>query len=218
MHILGSWLRRHYAKFIMLFIGVLVPLYLFGSLAEDVVEHEVFFFDRPILLFAYSQASPWLDAVMYVFTRAGSSFVLAPFDIAVFFVLMWRRHRTAAAFWVLAVAGAALLNLLAKQAFARTRPDLWISVLPETTYSFPSGHAMQSMAVVAAFTLLVWRTRWKWVTMALGALFVAMVGLSRVYWGVHYPSDILAGWVAALAWVLGLHILFKGRLERAKYR
>jgi membrane-associated phospholipid phosphatase len=209
-----SWLHLHWVKLVVLFIGVLVPLWLFGSLAEDVVEHEVFFFDRPILLFLHSHASPVLDAVMVFFTKAGSALVLVPFNVMVFIILMRRCNRAAASFWALAVAGAALLNLLAKHAFARTRPDLWISILPETTFSFPSGHAMQSMAVAAALTLLAWPTQGRWGALVLGTCFVFLVGMSRVYLGVHYPSDILGGWAASLSWVIGLSILFKGRLAR----
>jgi membrane-associated phospholipid phosphatase len=103
-----------------------------------------------------------------------------------------------------------LLNLLAKSAFARVRPDFWVSLLPETTFSFPSGHAMQSMAVVAGLVALTWRGRWRWPVALIGLCVVFLVGLSRIYLGVHYPSDILAGWTAALAWVIGLSVLFKG--------
>jgi membrane-associated phospholipid phosphatase len=70
---------------------------------------------------------------------------------------------------------------------------------------------MSTMAVVAALTFLLWKTRWRWIALALGAVFVLMVSLSRVYWGVHYPSDILAGWAASLAWVAGVRMMFDRR-------
>jgi undecaprenyl-diphosphatase len=155
---------------------------------------------------------------MVFFTKAGSALVLVPFNVIVLIILLWRRNRPAATFWALAVSGAALLNLLAKHAFARTRPDLWISILSETSFSFPSGHAMQSMAVAAALTLLAWPTHWRWRTLVLGTCFVFLVGMSRVYLGVHYPSDILGGWSASLGWVVGLSILFKGRFAKKEPR
>jgi membrane-associated phospholipid phosphatase len=213
-----SWLHRHYVKLMALFIGVLVPLWLFGNVAEDVVEHEIFFFDRPVLLFLHSNVSALLDSTMVFFSKSGSAVVLVPFNVMVFAILMWRCNHAAASFWVLSVSGAALLNLLAKHAFARTRPDLWISILPETTFSFPSGHAMQSMAVVAALTLLAWPTHWRWAALVIGTCFVFLVALSRVYLGLHYPSDILGGWLASLVWVIGLSIRFKGRLARKERR
>jgi membrane-associated phospholipid phosphatase len=185
MAILNLYFTKPTVRFstlLVLFVGVLAPLYLFGLLADDVMEHHVFFFDKPILVFLHSHASPGLDTVMRFFTHAGSALVLVPFNGAVLALLMWRRSRWIAAFWVLAVAGAALLNGLAKQIFARSRPDLWVSSLPETTFSFPSGHGMQSMAVIAALTVMMWRTHWRWHVLAFGSVFVLLVGISRVYW------------------------------------
>ncbi len=204
------WLRRRSLKLLILFGGVLVPLYLFGSLAEEVIEQELFPFDKPILLFVHSHANAALDATMIFFSRAASAAALVPFDVLVFLTLLQRRDRKNAVFWVLAVGGAALLNLLAKNAFARVRPDFWVSLLPETTFSFPSGHAMQSMAVMAGLVAMTWQDRWGWPVALVGVCFVFLVGLSRIYLGVHFPSDIFAGWTASLAWVIGLSILFKG--------
>ena len=83
--------------------------------------------------------------------------------------------------------------------------DFWLALAPETTFSFPSGHAMGSMTLATVLVLLAWRTRWRW-WVALPMLgFVLMVGLSRVYLGVHYPSDILAGWAAAAAWTVACY-------------
>jgi undecaprenyl-diphosphatase len=127
-------------------------------------------------------------------------------------VLAWRRHAREALFAALATGGSALLNVAAKHAFARARPDLWLSIAPETTYSFPSGHAMGSMTLGAVAVLLAWRTRWRWPVLAASAVGVLLVGLSRVYLGVHYPSDILAGWAAALAWAVACYgLVFSGR-------
>ena len=205
---------RHIAKMTGLFILILLPLYFFGNLAEDVVKKEVFFFDNPVLLYLHQLASPTLDSVMIFFTRAGSAMAIIPFNILVFAFLAFRKKWRQSVFWLSAVAGAALMNLLAKHAFARVRPDLWLSLLPETTFSFPSGHAMQSMAVGCALVVLLWRTKWRVPMMIVAALFVAAVGTSRMYLGVHYPSDILAGWSASLAWVVGLGAAFSYRRKK----
>lgn len=78
---------------------------------------------------------------------------------------------------------------------------------------------MASMAVVAAICVLVWHTRWRWLTLPIGTAFVVIVGSSRVYFGVHYPSDILAGWAASLSWVIGLELLLnRHNRGRAKGR
>jgi undecaprenyl-diphosphatase len=208
------WLRLHRLRLLILFVGVLIPLWIFGALAEDVLERENFFFDIPILTFMHSLATPLLDQVMLFFSLIGYRFGVVPLDLVIGVLLLRRRRWGDLLFWVLAVGGAAVLNLAAKHSFGRIRPDLWLSIAPETTFSFPSGHAMGSMALAAALTVLAWPTRWRWPSLILGGLFVVMVGLSRVYLGVHYPSDILAGWTASLGWVVGVSVVLYGRLTK----
>ena len=99
-----------------------------------------------------------------------------------------------------------LLNVAAKAILGRTRPAFWHSLAPKTTPSFPSVHAMESMALVLTLFLLVRPARA--LAGAGGLLFVPGVGWSRVCLGVHYPSDVAAGWVASTAWVLSVHLLF----------
>jgi undecaprenyl-diphosphatase len=203
-----SWITRHFAALLMLFVGVFVPLVVFGMLADDVIEKQVFSFDLPILTYVHSHASAVLDTLMAFITRAGSAWVLIPVITLVFGFLVWKDRRRDAAFWTLAVVGAALLNFLCKHIFGRERPALWVSPLPESTFSFPSGHAMASMAVATALIVLLWNTRWRALALVAAIAYVFLVGLSRIYWGVHYPSDVLAGWAASLAWVIGIKIIF----------
>ena len=134
--------------------------------------------------------------------------------------LTFLRRRREAVFAAMSIIGSMLLNLAAKHSFARIRPDLWPSIRPETTYSFPSGHAMGSMTLAMVVVLLCWgvRTRggwsWRWPVTIAAAAFVVMVGLSRIYLGVHFPSDILAGWTAASIWVVGVYsLVFYGTLK-----
>jgi membrane-associated phospholipid phosphatase len=122
-------------------------------------------------------------------------------------------------FFALAVGGSELLNLAAKQHFARIRPDFWVSIAPETTFSFPSGHAMGAATLAAAVIVLAWRTRFHWPAVILAPAFALLVGLSRIYLGVHFPSDILAGFTAGVAWVIAMQALVarapKPRAEKA---
>lgn len=209
-----GWLRVHRVPLAMLFVGVWVPLCVFGLLAEEVADQEGFSFDLPLLLFLHGYAAPWLDQTMLFCTRVGSRWFLTPVDALVFLILVWRRRWVDALYWVLAVAGAALLDVAAKGFFARARPDLWPSLAPETTFSFPSGHSMGSMAFAMALIVLTWRTPWRWMVLVGAGLYVFLVGLSRVYLGVHYPSDVLGGWAAAMAWVVGLGAIFYKRPTR----
>lgn len=210
-----SRLRAHRMQLLILFAGVCIPLALFGYLAEDVLEHEPFFFDQPILLFMHHLASPAMDTSMLFVTHVGYLYGVIPIDILVAIILGRLRLWHDLSFWIVAVGGAGLLNIIAKLIFQRPRPDLWISIAPEATFSFPSGHAMGSMALVTALVVLLWSTRWKWPTLIVGSIFVVLVGISRVYLGVHYPSDILAGWATSLAWVLGVRVILYGKATRA---
>jgi len=205
---IAGWLKTHRMRLLALFGCVLVPLFLFGELAEDVLEKEPLAFDEAILLFMHAHASPTLDRVMLLASRLGTGAWVAPIDVIVCAVLLGRRRWLDALFWALATGGASLLNMLAKHTFARTRPDLWLSLAPESSFSFPSAHAMQSMALAAALIVLLWSSSARWPVVLLAAAFTLIVGTSRVYLGVHFPSDVMAGWSASLAWVTGLSFLF----------
>ena len=80
--------------------------------------------------------------------------------------------------------------------------------------SFPSGHAVGSMALASSLVLLTWRSKWRWLTLMGGGMFVVIVGVSRIYFGLHYASDIVGGWLLALAWTVLLAALFRSRLLR----
>ena len=200
-----AFLRRHPFRLLLPFVGVLLPLWVFAALAADVHRGEVFFFDQPMLVWLHAHASPRVDALFQLMSELGYHWGVVPVNIGLLAWLMWRRRYRDGLFFGLAVLGSAALNLGAKAFFARGRPDLWLSLAPEDTYSFPSGHAMGSATLAVAAILLAWHTRWRWPVAAVGALFVLLVGLSRVYLGVHYPSDILAGWAAATAWVVAMY-------------
>ncbi len=209
------WLARRKTTVVSLFVGVCAPLMLFGMFADDVLDKERFVFDLPIQMFVHGHASPAMDQLMILLSQIGSAWFAVPFDALVTVVLLWRKQHRHAAFWLAAVGGSAALNLLAKQAFSRVRPALWVSPAPETTFSFPSGHAMQTAAIVAGLTILLWRTRWRIPMLVFGSLFVWSVGVSRIYLGVHYPSDVVAAWAASIGWVVGLSMALRVNADGA---
>ncbi len=209
-----DFLRRHWRRMLLAFVGVLLPLWGFGELAEDLRAGEVFFFDGPLLQFAHALAADrwngffaWMSALGYVYG-------VVPADVVVVLVLALRQKLREGLFAGFAIIGSALLNLGAKQLFARARPSLWESIAPESSFSFPSGHAMGSMTLACVLVLLAWHTRWRWPVLAATSAFVMLVGFSRVYLGVHYPSDILAGWAAAITWTAGMYLLVFARDRR----
>lgn len=207
LNALIALLRQRGWRMLLLFLGLLAPLWLFVELADEVHELEAFFFDDPLLLRLHAAASPALDRFFVGVSAAGYQYGVIPLDIVIVLALLgWRRWREAL-FAASSFIGSALLNLATKQFFQRDRPSLWDSVAPEHTFSFPSGHAMGSMTLAMVVFLLAWRTRWRWPAAAAALAFVLLVGLSRVYLGVHYPSDILGGWTAGMAWVVGVYAL-----------
>ncbi|KAF1691567.1 hypothetical protein CSC62_15800 [Pseudoxanthomonas jiangsuensis] len=216
---LAAALRGNLGRLALLFAGVLLPLWLFAELADEVHELEELVFDDALLLWLNGLAGPRLDAFFVFLSRIGYAWGVVPFDIALSLALLaWKRWREAA-FAIVALAGSALLNLSAKQFFQRDRPSLWESIAPESTFSFPSGHAMGSMTLAAVLVLLCWHTRWRWPMLAAALAFTGLVGLSRLYLGVHYPSDVLAGWAAGLAWVAGSYlVLFRRRRPWRRHR
>ena len=199
--------HRYGLALALVFVCVALPLWGFGELAEDVAEGQPFLFDVPVLERLHALASPLLNSVFLAFSAVGYSGGVVPVDIVLVLALALRRHSRSAMFAAIALGGSALLNLAAKHVFARARPALWISIAPESTYSFPSGHAMGSATLACVIACLAWNTRWRWPAVILGTLFALGVGLSRVYLGVHYPSDVLAGWAAAIAWTLGVRLI-----------
>jgi undecaprenyl-diphosphatase len=205
------FISRESLRLLGAFLLIALPLWGFAGLVEELREGGGFFFDQPILLALHQLATPGIDAFFVTVSKLGYQLGVVPVDACILAWLAYRRRYRDGLFFGLAVIGSMLVNMAAKGHFTRFRPDLWVSIAPELSYSFPSGHAMGSATLATAVVLLLWPTRWRWWAFGSGIVFVLLVGMSRVYLGVHYPSDILAGWCAAIAWVLAMHRLVASR-------
>lgn len=187
-------------------IGAILFLFLFSWLAHEVFEGETNRFDFAIRGWVHQLASPALTRAMFVISWMGSAGLLLLFliSIAGFLIFRWRRG----ALWlVLSVAGADVLILTLKYSFHRQRPAAFFGSDPHS-YSFPSGHALASFCFYMVLAgLLSSRVRSSGLRMAIwiaASLLVAAIGLSRIYLGVHYPSDVIGGYLAAAVWVTTL--------------
>jgi len=207
----ARFLTRESLRILGAFLLIVLPLTGFAGLVEELREDGGFFFDQPILLALHQLATPRVDAFFVAVSKLGYQGGVLPADVCILAWLAYRRRFRDGLFFGLSVVGSLLVNLGVKSHFARARPDLWAVISPEMTFSFPSGHAMGSATLATAVVLLLWPTRWRWWALSVGLIFVVLVGMSRVYLGVHYPSDILAGWTAAIAWVLAMHWLVASR-------
>ena len=185
-----------------------LPAVFFLVLANRVRGNDPLPGDIAVLTTLNTFASAWLTTGFIIITSLGSSlFVIAGVFIAS--VTMWYiGRRRDALFLVFAAGGTAAINIIFKLIFARDRPDIFQHLVVEDGYSFPSGHAMISMSLALAVITLAWRTKYRWTAIIVGALYALLVGISRLYLGVHYPSDIVAGWCVSILWILTLyHVL-----------
>jgi membrane-associated phospholipid phosphatase len=157
-----------------------------------------------------------MDGPMLALTQLGGGSGMAAVCVAMVMVLLAVGRRRTALFMTLAGVGTLLLSTGLKLLFERTRPDLPYVITTPSSFSFPSGHAMGSMGVMASVVVVLYAVRAprllrQLLTVLIGA-FVLGVALSRVYFGVHYPSDVIGGQLGAAAWVSALTGWFYPRL------
>lgn len=186
------------------FVALFACLLVLGAIAEDVRQQEANALDALATPLLHSLSSPTLDALMQALTDLGSTIVVAPLLVVASGLLVWRRHRREALFLAVSMAGSLLLNQSLKLIFQRPRPQLaWAQVQPE--YSFPSGHAMNSLVFYVAVAMILWLLLGRRVGLisALVAVVLALlIGTSRIYLGYHYFTDVVGGFFAGAAWLL----------------
>jgi membrane-associated phospholipid phosphatase len=160
--------------------------------------------DRPWHDWLVAHRTPALTAALKIVTHAGSTVVLAAVALGVCGWLFAHGRRRAAALVFVVTAGALLLGPLTKPLVDRARPPVADQLVTVTSSAYPSGHALASAAVLGVFAVVAgWRTAR--LVVAAAVLLVAAVGVSRVYLGVHWPSDVLGGWLAGALWLAGCH-------------
>ena len=210
-------LRERFARFENApFIAFLAPaalLFAFFKIAGEMKEGETEVVDRAVLAALRAPGNPhdpigpaWLDAMVRDLTSLGSTSVIALLTlIAVGFLFVVRR-RVMALEVMLAAGGGALISTVLKHVFERPRPAFIAAGVPIDTFSFPSGHAMLSAVIYltlgALLTQVVPGRRSKAYVIGVAIALTMVIGLSRVYLGVHYPSDVLAGWIVGAAWAI----------------
>lgn len=188
-------------------VGLVVCLIvLLGTswLFQEVLEKEAFGIDTTVLLWLHQWSNPVLDTVMLKITALGNpEFVVVVFVFSLGW-LWWKRRRLEAKVFAIACLGALILNQGLKLCFAKPRPQLWTHLIAESSYSFPSGHALGSLVLYGflAYILAVqFPKSAPWIYGA-GALIIAAIGFSRLYLGVHWPTDVAAGYAVGFLWLM----------------
>lgn len=213
IHVLNA---KGWAGLVAGFGTLAILMSIFASISDEVTEHETTGFDEAVLITVHRFSSQSLDVLVSILTEFGGLIGVAALTGGIVALFAARRWWRRGAFMIVAVLGAGMLNLLLKATFQRDRPDLWEHIVTELTYSFPSGHAMASMALGAAMIIAFWHTRYRLAAVILGVIYVLLIAFTRLYLGVHYPTDILAGWCASLAWVVFVKTIFDYTGRRSK--
>lgn len=210
----AEWIHRNLELSTLLLLAVVVgTVWAFAELTDEVLEGSTSSLDRLLLMSLRDAANPdqpagpwWLQEIGRDLTGLGGVAVLtlATLGTVGFFVL--RRAYWAAAFLTAAVSGGIALSSLAKEAVERPRPDLVAHGSLVETSSFPSGHSMMAAVVYLTLGAMIARSlpkrRQKIYVLSLAILLTILVGISRVYLGVHWPTDVLAGWLAGAGWAM----------------
>lgn len=199
----------------MLLGGVLLLALILGfaRLSDSVLEGQTQQFDERVLQALRKADDPskpigpfWLADAALDITALGGGWVLGLAVVAISGFLLLQGMRRTAAFVFAASVGGWMLNAALKEIFQRPRPEIVPHLRDVISLSFPSGHAMTAAAVYLTLGALLMRISERRITkvycMTMAGLVTVLVGVSRVYLGVHYPTDVLAGWLMGLSWAL----------------
>ena len=193
------------------FLIASVLLFIFVKLASEVVEGDTMALDRLLMQALRDRSDPslpvgpaWLGVALLDVTALGGVSVLTLLTAVVAGYLAITRKAATAVFVIVAIAGGAIASTLLKSIFERPRPDLVAHLVMVDTTSFPSGHAMNSAVVYLTLGALLSRTHAERATRAyilsVAIALTLTIGFSRVFLGVHWPSDVLAGWIVGAFW------------------
>jgi undecaprenyl-diphosphatase len=226
----------HAETWLLVSVFIVATLLLaFDFLADEVMEGSTAALDRTIILLFRSGSDnfsgpigpPWVREMARDITSLGSVAVLGIVSFVVVGYLLLTRSRAEALLVLVAVLGGVTINSLLKIQFARPRPDLFVPAAKVFTASFPSGHAALSAITYMTLAALLTRTtvnpRLRYYFVAVAVAITFMIGVSRVYLGVHYPTDVLAGWCigsawALICWAIMTRLQHKGRIEPPRDR
>jgi membrane-associated phospholipid phosphatase len=177
----------------------------FGILGEEIQDQEPVPVDTGANQFLHGFSSPALDALMKFASFLGSAYFVIPVLVVVVILLLRRRRLAEAIYLPVVYAGSGALNFLLKLLFHRDRPTFSWSPGAVNDYSFPSGHSMNSLVFYLGLALVTWTVfgrRLGTAVLSAGLVIVLLVGISRVYLGLHYVSDVIGGYAAGLIWLL----------------
>jgi len=185
-------------------VGVLMLTFFAEMVYETLIRRQMDVFDNVLVWLVRYLANPELDRAMIMISEYGYGYPFGTIILVALLTLTFYRRWLEAAGLLVSLVGEAILNLGLKNLFERSRPDLF-RVVEEAGYGFPSGHAMVSLCFYGMLAFLIARHiqswRWRLVVITLAVALAGTIGVSRVYLGVHYPTDVVAGYFAGSTWL-----------------
>ncbi|MBA2621977.1 MAG: phosphatase PAP2 family protein [Acidobacteria bacterium] len=203
-------------------VAAIICLLFFARLAESVFENETISFDQTVRGAVHNLSNPALTEAMKFFSVLGSTLFLIALGVLVAAAFFYLLRKRALVLFLATTLGSTIILTVLKATFQRARPDAYFDYALPLSYSFPSGHSLSSLCFYGILAWLVAaRLKNKAAKIAVwtfAAALILLIGLSRVYLGVHYPSDVLAGYAAGVVWVVtvGLGDFFLQRKETDK--
>ena len=205
-------------KFTFLFFVWLTLIITFNIFGYLISANKMVWLDQPIINFFRAIENPLLTKIYLWFTFIGDTpMVIAIFLISIFILYFALKHRTQLVFLLVVLVGSTLINNILKIIYQRERP-IEYRLTEASGYSFPSGHSMASFTLYIALSFLIWKHIPHRLGRGLVILFtivmIFMIGTSRIYLGVHYPSDIIGGYLVSASWLIPTIYLYQWYLEK----
>ena len=192
----------------------------FGFIAFAISNESIAPFDTAVIGFVQGLEIMWLTTFMKFISWIGSGYFVAPIAVIGFVVLFFVLHNRPQAFlFIVVIAGSVIFNSLLKKYFKRERPEIH-RIIEENGLSFPSGHSMMAIALYAIFVFIAWHyiktLGGRAVLLLLSAFMIIIIGTSRIYLGVHYPSDVIGGFAVSALWVTIAVTVYSYFLNKSK--
>ncbi|QEY24073.1 phosphatase PAP2 family protein [Neisseria animalis] len=188
--------------------AVLIPSALVGLIAARIWAGQGFAFEVPLMLWIHHHVGSWFAPVAVIMHYVGKTSLAVPLITLAAVWLHFRKRTGYAAFLILSTALPTLVMLLSKAVFDRPRPMLWPRLIEESNTSFPSGHSTFAAALATLLFIIFLHSPKRTLLLTGGIVFTLLMGFSRVYLGVHYPTDVLAGWINGCATVCAVYFCF----------
>lgn len=190
----------------------------FISIALSISDNQIHRFDAVLIDLIQGMESPGMTQFMQFFTWIGSELQVVVITVIVMLILyVFLRHKRELLFLAIVLAGSTLLNAVIKLLFQRARPTI-NRIIEVSGYSFPSGHSMAAFSLYGGLAFLIWKHiptfAGRVCMIAASAAFILMIGISRIYLGVHYPSDVVGGYFLSGCWLFTCIWFYRRHLQR----